>query len=574
MCLQENIRNCSESPSRLSEDGQIKASSTLSELLGIQDCSKSKLQPTEKKKLQKLVTERESFIFEYLLKNRRKILNDKEITWLLSSQDTKSSQTSDQASTGTAKAFSPFWTEHSTAASKKLWLPRKIDSADSPLSSCNGFFADQGLDSLCSNSQIAPLNKNSQTTSYPLSKYFAAAEMEKEGTKLTKMRRVKLNPTKEQKIQLKKFADAARFTYNATVERIEGGEKVNKMALRNALVTHKDNEYFEDKAWLLETPKVIRQQAVFEACKSYKTCFSNLKAQNIKKFKMKFKSKKTKPWTLGIERAIKGEKDKKELAILPQYLGRFRYFGKVPFAEQPEADCSIHKDGCGRYFLQIPISISVKQPSEIDERPVVALDPGIRKFLTGFRSDNTAFMIGQGFAGRLVKLLETIDALDSEMTKVNAQRRKVLRKKKLRLFQKYKDLRDEFHWKVANYLTAEHSLIVLPHLESKPLSQKLRTKTSRELMALSHYTFLQRLKHKCKERNTSLLEATEEFTTKTCGCCGTSVDIRESETFKCTRCDYVADRDINAARNILIKYLRVVSVNPSKFDAYISTSII
>lgn len=124
-----------------------------------------------------------------------------------------------------------------------------------------------------------------------------------------------MNPTKEQKSALRKFADGARFTYNQTVERIEDGAKVNKMELRNSLVTKKDNHFFDDKAWLLETPKAIRQQAVFEACKSYKTCFSNLKAKNIKKFKMKFKSKKSKTWTIGIERAI--EKGESEISFLP-----------------------------------------------------------------------------------------------------------------------------------------------------------------------------------------------------------------------------------------------------------------
>jgi putative transposase len=146
--------------------------------------------------------------------------------------------------------------------------------------------------------------------------------------------------------------------------------------------------------------------------------------------------------------------------------------------------------------------------------------------------------------------------------------RKYLRKKKLRLFQNYKNIRDEFHWKTINFLTKEYSCILIPALQTQPLSQKLRTKTNREMMALSHYTFLQRLKQKCKERNVGLMVVQEDFTTKTCGCCGQLVDIRDSEVFSCPNCLFVTDRDVNAARNILLKHLRVTSID-RMIDAYL-----
>jgi transposase len=406
-------------------------------------------------------------------------------------------------------------------------------------------------------------------TSCPLSRYFAAAEMEKEDTKVIKMRKVKLNPTTVQKRLLNKFADAARFTYNATVEKVNSGSKANKMSLRNDLVTEKDNDYFTDKPWLLETPKAIRQQAVFEACKNFKSCFSNLKNKNIKHFKVNFKSKRAKAWTLGIERAVKCTPNKALLEIFPSYLREgFKFYGKLPFDTVPESDCSIHKDRRGGFFLQIPVKCQVAPAPLSDTRPVVALDPGVRKFLTGFSSDGSAFTVGDGLAKRLVMLLKAIDSLDSRMKSVGSKERKYLRKKKLRLFQNFRNIRDEFHWKTINFLTKEHSCILIPALETQPLTQKLRTKTNREMMALSHYTFLQRLGQKCKERNVGLIIVQEDYTTKTCGFCGQLVDTGESEVFTCHHCCYTADRDVNAARNILLKHLRVTSIDP-KIDAYL-----
>lgn len=569
MLRQENFRNCMESQSLHCEDGRIAGKSTLSDLLEIKDCTRC-----QKKSLQKVLENRESFIFEYLLRNRKTILNDKELTWLLDIQTMKLFQTLDQESTGSEKAFLPFWTQHSKETSKRLWLPRETDCVASPLSSSNGSFEKQGLGSWCLNKQISPLNKNCQTTSSPLCRYFAAAEMESD-MEIFVMRRIKLNPTKEQKSALRKFADGARFTYNQTVERIEDGAKVNKMELRNSLVTKKDNHFFDDKAWLLETPKAIRQQAVFEACKSYKTCFSNLKAKNIKKFKMKFKSKKSKTWTIGIERAIEKGRSEQSVNIFPSYLGSVRHYGALPFQTAPATDCSIHKDARDRYFLQVPVKRKSSRVS-YSEKPVVALDPGVRKFLTGFRSDAMAFTLGDDFASKLMSILKYVDAIDSQMKQSCCKRRQQLRKKKMHLFGKYKDLRDEFHWKVINWLTKEHSLILIPHLQTQKLSQTPRTKGNREMLAVGHYTFLERLKFKCKERNVGLMIVDESYTTKTCGCCGTIVNIGAAETFTCSDCTYSSDRDVNAARNILLKHMRVVSIGPltelSNADAHLRFS--
>lgn len=573
MCQLKSIKRSTGCPPSRSDDGPIVGKSSLFEVLGITDCTKS-----QKTRLQNLLNDRESFIFEYLLQNRKTILKDKELTWLLATQSTGSSQTSDPESTGAAKDFSPFWNPQCLETSKKLWLPRETDCVASPLSSSNEFFATQGLDSRSSNTLISPLSKSSLMTCSPLSKYFAAEGTEQGGTEVTVMRRVKLNPTANQKKLLSKYADGARFTYNETVAKVNAGAKVNKMTLRNELVTKKDNAFFDGKQWLLNTPKVIRQQAVFEACKNYKACFSNLRAKNISHFKMQFKSRRLKTWTIGIERAVKRgadvkvkEKTQGRVEIFPATLGAFGYYGKLPFEEAPVSDCSIHKDATGRYFLQVPIKKPIHK-QKCDVRPVVALDPGVRKFLTGFRSDATACTIGTGFAESLVDVLKTIDAIDSEMSRVDATRRKRLRKKKMLLFQKYKNIRDEFHWKVVNFLTREHSLILLPHLETQRLSQGPKTKANRKMLALGHYTFLQRLKDKCRERNVGLMIVGEECTTKTCSHCGSQATVGTSEVYTCPSCEYTADRDINAARNILLKHMRVVSVKPSALcmlDAYL-----
>jgi transposase len=367
---------------------------------------------------------------------------------------------------------------------------------------------------------------------------------------------VKLNPTKEQKALLRKFEGAARYTYNATVAAVNSKEyKINKMTLRNTFVTAKDNTWVQERPWLTETPKVIRQQAVFEATKNFKAAFTNMKNGNIEKFKMQFKRKRhgsQRPWTIGLEKAIKAKDN--DLFVLPDTLGKVRYYGKLPFKDKPVSECTLHRDACGDFYLQVPVQVQV-QPKRTTKREV-ALDPGVRKFLTGYSpTEECGLYIGKEMSKRIIDILKSIDAVCSDIDKkdISCVQRRRLRKKKMKLYRDYKNLRDEFHFKVISMLTDHFDMIYLPRLETSKLSQKLKTKTARQMMAQSHGLFHQRLTDTCIVKGVSLEVPDEAYTSKTCGSCGLLVNVGSSETFICPHCMHKADRDLNAARNIYLK---------------------
>ena len=87
--------------------------------------------------------------------------------------------------------------------------------------------------------------------------------------------------------------------------------------------------------------------------------------------------------------------------------------------------------------------------------------------------------------------------------------------------------------------------------------RKINSKTARNIITWSHFTFRQRLLHKIREYpNVKLKIVTEEFTSKTCGKCGTlNPNLGSNKEFICGSCNYKSDRDLNAARNIFIKSL-------------------
>jgi hypothetical protein len=98
-----------------------------------------------------------------------------------------------------------------------------------------------------------------------------------------------------------------------------------------------------------------------------------------------------------------------------------------------------------------------------------------------------------------------------------------------------------------NDSTSSSSTIV-----TKKRNRPLNKTTVRNMLTWSHYKFFTRLQNKLGQSR--LLECTEEYTTKTCGNCGKlHNNIGSSKVFKCPNCEYEADRDHNAARNIMLK---------------------
>lgn len=69
------------------------------------------------------------------------------------------------------------------------------------------------------------------------------------------------------------------------------------------------------------------------------------------------------------------------------------------------------------------------------------------------------------------------------------------------------------------------------------------------MLIWSHYSFRQLLNNKAELYNeVHVLECIEPYT---CGQCGEL----NYKVFKCKHCGYIADRDVNGVRNILLRYL-------------------
>jgi transposase len=373
-------------------------------------------------------------------------------------------------------------------------------------------------------------------------------------------RKVKLNPTKEQKLKLRAFADGARYTYNTAVASVNTKtHTANKISLQNAFVSSKSrdgvyNTFFSKRRWLLATPQPIRQQAVFEAAKNFKVAFTNLKNNNIDHFKMNFKTKKHQQqngFSIGIAKHL-NHKDG-VLTILPRALGQMRYYGKMPFEGVPDAECRIQRDKYEDHWLLVPIYKTTKTATN---RPIIAIDPGVRTPFACFGTDGSNKSMGKDMNVKLSGIRTKISLVDRRISKCqDTTLKKKLQAHKIRLYRQHQRVRDTYHWEIINDITNNYSGVLLPPFETKSVSGMLKAKTNRGMFGISHFTFRMRMKGKCEEKSLLYAEPTEEYTSKTCGSCGRiNYLLGSKKTFECF-CGIVCDRDIHAARNILLKWL-------------------
>ena len=234
--------------------------------------------------------------------------------------------------------------------------------------------------------------------------------------------------------------------------------------------------------------------------------------------------------------------------------------GKLKTAEplwKPTHDCRMVLQN-GRYFVVVPIDVAVKIP-ENQRLSACALDCGVRTFQTVF-SKELILKVGEHDFQHIFRYCYALDKLISRKKKERSNR---FNKTMQRIRWKVRDLIDEIHNKLSLTLCRLFDVVYIPSFETHDMVSKLRHKTSRAMLGWAHYRFKMKLKAKAEEYSCKVIDCTEEYTSKTCGNCGTENQIGVKEVWTCKHCGCVHDRDINGARNILFNQMFLALRDPS-----------
>jgi transposase len=341
----------------------------------------------------------------------------------------------------------------------------------------------------------------------------------------------------------------SRYVYNRALHATKQGEKINFYELRNKYVTAKNNPNINE--WELDTPKDIRAGAINDMVKAFKTAMSNLKNNNIQHFNLQYRKKKKESSIVIPSSALK--KKDNDIFIYKTYTKEKIKVSKDKSLENIEFshDCRLKNDN-GKWFLYIPFKVQLNK--NIAEKEICSLDPGTRKFHTIY-SEETVIKINLR-KEKVEKLQMKLDKLQSLRSK-NIIKQSHYNKSINKIHFRLKNLIDEIHYQTISYLTNTFKTIFIPEFESQEILKINKAKKfRRNLMGLRHFTFKERLISKSKLKEGCIVNVcTEEYTSKTCGRCGTIVDVGRNEIFNCNMCFLNIDRDVNGARNILIKQL-------------------
>ena len=201
----------------------------------------------------------------------------------------------------------------------------------------------------------------------------------------------------------------------------------------------------------------------------------------------------------------------------------------------------------------------------------IGIDMGLKSFLV--KSDGTEVPIPQYYR-KAQKRLKKIQKAVSRTKKGSNNRKKAVLKLG-KAHKKVADTRKYFHFKTAKELLDNHDLVAHEKLNIKGLA---KTKMAKSVLDAGWGQFLSILSTKAVRvawptaLNAGLLTkaVNPRNTSQNCSNCGKKVPKKlKDRTHFCPHCGYVADRDVNAAKNIL----HLAVGHPVSSKAYRSRSV-
>jgi putative transposase len=308
--------------------------------------------------------------------------------------------------------------------------------------------------------------------------------------------------------------------------------------------------------FLLDTPKHVREGAVKDLAQAYKVNFSVKRKNPEHTFDLKFRKRKDVQSIVIPKSAFTEVKDGGGFAVYPKMLS------KDPLVSfKPLHDCRLSIDRQNRFVLYVPVQVEKFAFIRKNHVDTVALDPGVRTFLTTWSPNGEAFKLGDGDSSRLYGMIVRADKLLSSISRSSGRSKWRKNRALGALRDRIENIQRDLHYQCAHFLTSKYESIVIPEFGSKRMSSKmerrLNTKTVRSMLGMGHYTFRQRLKEVAARRGIEVVECTEEYTSKTCSCCGwLHPRLGGAKVFACQECGSRVDRDLQGAFNIFLKHCK------------------
>ena len=374
--------------------------------------------------------------------------------------------------------------------------------------------------------------------------------------------RYRLTPTESQRETLDYHRDTCRQLYNHALYRFNqipedaGTVKQRVRNIRDELPDLKD--------WwdaLTDVYSKVLQPTVMRIAKNIKR-LGELKKQGYKVGELQWKSpREFRSFTYnqsGFELEKKGGQtvlSLSKLADVPIELHR-------PLPDDATVkQVTLKKEKPDEWFAIFGVEMDTEPPAkpsleDIDTAEMVGIDVGILKY--AHDTDGTAV--------ESLDLSEERDRLEREQLSRKEHGSNNWEKQRRRVAECHLDIkrkRRDFLHKLSAYYAREYELVAVEDLDVKGMLASPRNSRNTASSAWNSFTDL--LEYKCKREGTHFVEVDPDGTTKECARCGVETEkplwVREHS---CPGCGFEADRDVNAAWNILSRGLTELGVGHSE----------
>lgn len=434
--------------------------------------------------------------------------------------------------------LSPYWNNHCEKLQSTLWCATEIVSpaADKSLHFIKQRFATSS-------------DRRNLSSSSPR---FATCTVEDRPATKFVSRKIRIFP--QNKDKWIECLHASRRAYNLTIAELRGYDEAEDKEKWKAETPSKNQAAFRKQVRdnvseeFSGVPSNLLDEAVNAAYTTQSNVISRRKQGEC--CEMHFRSRKSPKQSFVVRRLSKG-------GVFPATLDA-HYTEALPVESDGRMAYAVLENG--RWFVTCQCEVAVSKIESQDLR-IVAVDPGVRTFLTTYSFDSCE-KIGDGFYNGIFPLLVQLDRLISWRSKLRLVKDKKqchydrfrnLDKQINRLRNRIRDRVDDLHCRAADFLTKEYDVILLPTFETQEMSNRgkrcIGTKTVRAMLGLGHYRFKCYLKWIAYKRGKHVIDVNEAYTSKTDSRTGELVDVGSSRTIN-GMC-----RDLNGARGILLRTL-------------------
>jgi IS605 OrfB family transposase len=375
--------------------------------------------------------------------------------------------------------------------------------------------------------------------------YGASKVLETKSIKHTSIRckQIKITPTNLQKKILLEWIELARLVYNQTVNYLKHNKSIPFISLRPK-IKYLFNDNFKNRINKAKLPVHIIDNAIKDVLKARKTAFILLKLKYINHFRLRGRKQNKPTQTIIIDQQ---DFSKVKNSFYTKALGEIH--SSLPISRSNIThDCKLtYNRNQNIFILHSPRDIVITDSTERFNS--CGIDPGLKTFLTVYNPEKECIKImNRDTTKKLSRLV------NKKINLLKLKRTRVIKNAILHNNRKIYNNVKELHYKTARLLCKSYNNIYLGKLSTKSIVKGSLTSFDKHFAhALSHFTFSQILENKCNEFGKKLYYVDESYTSKTCGSCGSMYDVKLSRVYSCKSCLQKYDRDMNAARNILIK---------------------